>query len=527
MGKSIVFYADSALTTQLAVLPLGTATVHLRSSAILATIGTDMYAYYTAHPYRSIVIDTIDVGYATVTGTGSSLTIYGDNFSFVNISCTSGVPYSIPDAVFCNSVNIKGSGSCTEKWAAVTFVLNAITWICIGSWNAALTTFTPHFCVSENAIGKKSLMPKGGPDTPPGAGADADAGYGDYDFDSPQGLGSTMPTGPSLPVSDSGRGLHAYTMDAAAYQVLGDALWGIGDSGSSVAFADMWQKWQNYKFNPTAGIISCIRLPDMFTPSRASLTDSNIKLSGTWAVKGGQFASITGCKVADVSPIAQTVLSVDIPETYGSWLDYDGGLEITLDLPFCGRMQIDPSACVNGGIDVEYRCDPCNGNVAAFVFCRDRWGNNQLYNVAYGNCAFQVPLTGHDDGQVQMLGSFVGSAAALAGAAASPVMAAGAAVGAVSSMLMRREITQTVGAPSGSVAYVGNVAPTLIISKAHPIKSPGTIYDDTEGRPCEYGGSIGDYTGYAVFHNVDVEIAGASAEECAEIERLLESGVIL
>lgn len=524
MARTLLFYSDAALTQQIFALPLGHADTTYTLNDMTSYTDADGTYYYTTTSRLGTVamaggVDMTGKNYGDTYTDGLMVTYIRDNGTLLQF----GTWYATT-----HTQNLRGSSGTIagmRTMAAISFSVEGIPFIAIGwIYNNA---FALTLAFSENILGKKSTNQQGGPDTPPGAGADADAGYGDYDFDSPQGLGSTMPTGPSLPVSDSGRGLHAYTMDAAAYQVLGDALWGIGDSGNSVAFADMWQKWQNYKFNPTAGIISCIRLPDMFTPSRASLTDTNIKLSGTWAVKGGQFASITGCKVADVSPIAQTVLSVDIPETYGSWLDYDGGLEITLDLPFCGRMQIDPSACVNGGIDVEYRCDPCNGNVAAFVFCRDRWGNNQLYNVAYGNCAFQVPLTGHDDGQVQMLGSFVGSAAALAGAAASPVMAAGAAVGAVSSMLMRREITQTVGAPSGSVAYVGNVAPTLIISKAHPIKSPGTVYDDTEGRPCEYGGSIGDYTGYAIFHNVDVEISGASAEECAEIERLLESGVIL
>lgn len=417
-----------------------------------------------------------------------------------------------------------------DKLCAVQFDVEGVTMIALGGppiSSSGLGNYNYLFVVSVDALGKQAFAEKGGPDTPPGDGADANAGYGAYDFDSPGGLGSSMPSSPSLPVSENGRGLHAYTMDAAAYQVLGDALWGVGDSGSSIAFADMWQKWQNYKFNPTAGIISCIRLPDVFTPDRTGLTDTNIKLSGTWAVKGGQFSSIAGCKPADVSPISADVLTCSIPEQYGSWLDYDGGIEITLDLPFCGRMQIDPSACVNGGVSVQYRCDPCNGNCAAFVFTTDRNGVTQLYNVAYGNCAFQVPLTGHDDGQVQMLGSFAGSAAALAGAAASPALAAGAVVGAATTMMMRRETTQTVGAPSGSVAYVGNVSPTIIISYAHPVKSPGTLYPDTEGQPCEYGGKIGSYTGFTIMHNVHAEIPAASAEEQEEIERLLESGVFL
>lgn len=526
MGASLIFYTSSALTTQQFTLPVGTAETPLTLSSFSSfSEGGETYYYFTGgwNPLTSSSVTTYDM-------TGKDYTpAITDGLSTAYIKYNSGYDNAVWDTWYHGAHVVRSSGGTAQndpRIAAAEVLVEGVLFIALGGIDI-YGILSPSLMVSKNMLGSKAFTQQGGPDTPPGTGADAGGGWGTYDYTSGNAQGSTLPTSPSLPVSPDGHGLHAYTMTPEAYQVLGDALWGIGDAGNSIAFADMWQKWKNYKFNPTAGILSCIRLPSLFTPSRTGLSDTNIKLSGTWAVAGGQFASITGCKPADVSPVEKTVMSIDIPEQFGSWLDYDGGMEITIDLPFCGRMQIDPNACVNGGIDVVYRCDPCNGNVAAFVFCRDRWGNNQLYNAAYGNCAFQVPLTGHDDGQVQMLGSFVSSAAALAGAAASPVMAAGAAVGAVSSMLMRREITQTVGSPAGSVAYVGNVTPTLIISKAHAVRSPGTIYDDTEGRPSEYGGSIGDYSGFNIFHNVDVQISGASAEECAEIERLLESGVIL
>ena len=526
MAGSLIFYTSSDLTTQQFTLPVGTAETPLHLSSFSSfTEGGETYYYFTSNwnPLTASTVTPYDM-------TGKDYTpAITDGLSTGYIKYNSGSDNAIWDSWYHGTHQVRSSGGTAQndpRIAAALVTVDSVEFLALGGIDI-YGVLSPSLMVSTNMLGNKAFTQQGGPDTPPGDGADAGGGWGTYDYTSQQAQGSTMPTSPGLPVDPAGHGLHAYTLTPAAYQVLGDALWGIGDAGNSTAFADMWQKWKNFKFNPTAGIISCIRLPAMFTPSRTGLTDTNIKLSGTWAVAGGQFSSITGCKDADVSPISQTVLSADIPEQYGSWLDYDGGMEITLALPFCGRMQIDPNACVNGGIDVEYRCDPCNGNVAAFVFCRDRWGNSQLYNVAYGNCALQVPLTGHDDGQVQMLGSFVASSAALAGAAASPVMAAGAVVGAASSMLMRRETTQTVGSSAGSVSYVGNVAPVLIISKAHPVKSPGTIYDETEGRPCEYGGSIGDYTGFNIFHNVDVRISGASAEECAEIERLLESGVIL
>ena len=528
MAKSLYFFADAALTQPLFSLPLGTAAGVTYTLADMSSYSDAGNTYYYTKD-NAVKLGTVTLaGGVDMTGktygqtyTDGIYTMYiRDNNNLMQFGAWyAAVPH------YHNLRGTSGTAAGYRTMCAIAFTVEGLPFLAVGWDRNGVFQLTLAF--SENLLGSRAFSQQGGPDTPPGDGADANAGWGAYDFDSPGGLGSSMPSSPSLPVSENGRGLHAYTMDAAAYQVLGDALWGVGDSGSSIAFADMWQKWQNYKFNPTAGIISCIRLPDVFTPDRTGLTDTNIKLSGTWAVKGGQFASISGCKPADVSPISADVLSCSIPEQYGSWLDYDGGIEITLDLPFCGRMQIDPSACVGGGVSVQYRCDPCNGNCASFVFTTDRNGVTQLYNVAYGNCAFQVPLTGHDDGQVQMLGSFAGSAAALAGAAASPALAASAVVGAATTMMMRRETTQTVGAPSGSVAYVGNVSPTLIISYAHPVKSPGTLYADTEGQPCEYGGTIGSYTGFTIMHNVHAEIPAASAEEKEEIERLLESGVFL
>lgn len=524
MGASLIFYTSSALTTQQFVLPVGTAETPLTLSSFSSFTEDDKTYYYFTGGWNPLTASSVTPYDMTGKDYTPAIT---DGLSTAYIKYNSGYDNAVWDTWYYGAHVVRNSGGTAQndpRIAAAEVLVEGVPFIALGGIDI-YGVLSPSLMVSKNMLGSKAFTQQGGPDTPPGAGADAGAGWGAYDFTSQEAQGSTLPTSPSLPVSPDGHGLHAYTMSPEAYQVLGNALWGIGDAGNNIAFADMWQKWKNFKFNPTAGIISCIRLPSVFTPSRTGLSDTNIKLSGTWAVAGGQFSSITGCKPADVSPISCDALSVDIPEQYGSWLDYEGGIEITLDLPFCGRMQIDPSACVSGGIDVQYRCDPCNGNVSAFVFTRDRWGASQLYNVAHGNCALQVPLTGHDDGQVQMLGSFVGSAASLAGAAVSPAMAAGAAAGTVSSMLMRREVTQVVGSAAGSVSYVGNVTPVIIISYAHPVKSPGTVYDDLEGRPCGYGLTVGDYSGYNRFDNVHADIPAASAEECLEIERLLAEGV--
>lgn len=416
-------------------------------------------------------------------------------------------------------------------WCGISATYRGSNYIGIAAAGYSETQAAVLFLVSTDAAGDITDDSQGGPYTPPGTGADAGAGRGAYDFLSDNVRGSALPGSSSLPISNDGHGIHAYSITAAAYGVIARALWGEGDVSDGIAVTgDLWQKWQNYKFNPTAGILSCIRLPWCFMPQPTD-PDTNVRIAGTYIGIGGTFGAIPGCKPTDCAPKDFTALDVSIPEQFGSWLDYDGGIDITLVLPFCGRISIDPSSCVNGRVYVVYRCDVATGNLAAYVYTVDRWGNDQLYQQCTGNCAMQVPLIGHDDGQVAMLGTMVGDAVGVAGsvAAGNAAGAVSGLVGAAQSLLMRRESTQIVGGYAGSVSYIASTRPYLLISYAHPTHS--YYYERTHGRPSEYaadGSTVGSYTGFTIFNDVKVEgIAGAEDEEKAEIRRLLSEGVIL
>lgn len=411
-------------------------------------------------------------------------------------------------------------------WCGISASYRGSDYIGIAAAGYSETQAAVLFLVSSDAAGDITDDDQGGPITPP----DGSGGWGDYDFTSDNVQGSPLPQSSSLPISPDGHGLHAYRIDDIAYSIIGRALWGDGDYSDGIAVAgDLWQRWQNFKFNPTAGLLSCIRLPWCFMPNSIA-DDTNVKIAGTYIGTGGTFGSIPGCKPVTCTPVHFRALDTAVPEKFGSWLDYDGGCDITLVLPFCGRISVDPSACVNGRIWVDYRCDPATGNLAAYIYTQDRWGNSQLYQQCTGNCAMQVPLIGHDDGQIAMLGTMVGDAVGIAGS-----LAAGNAAGVLSgtlrasqSLLNRRESTQVVGGYAGSVSFIANTQPYLLMSYAHPTKS--AYYRQTQGRPSEYaadGSSIGDYTGYTIFNHVDVEIAHATAEECEEIRQLLMNGVIL
>ncbi len=414
-----------------------------------------------------------------------------------------------------------------QKLCAVQFDVEGVTMIAMGAppiGSTGLGSFNYLWVVSADALGKSAFAPKGGEETPPNDGADAGAGYGSYDYSSDDATGSAMPITGAIPVSASGHGHHLYRMTAAALQQLGDHLWGRGSVSDKVAaISDLWQRWQNFRFTPIAGIISCMRLPDALTPVSSS-SDVGVRLAGTHVPMDG---TITGCKWIDSAPIsAEKVIDADIKAEYGSWLDFEG-VSITLQLPFIGRVDVSPSACMDGHIRVDYQCDPLNGNLAAMIWTTDRWGHSCLYQEATGNCAVQVPLTGQSDGMIPMIGTQLSGAVSgvIAAATGNAAGVVGSAINIAGAAAMERSRLQTAGNYTGSTAYIGSTQAAVIITYAHPTSSPH--YGHVHGRPSDFGATVGSYSGYTVLHDVDVDITGATPQECREIKRLLETGVIL
>lgn len=521
MGKTLYFYNDPALTVPLFSLPFGsvTSTYVLADMASFTDSGKTIY-YYNGlqNKFSNPTIDGVSMAGKNYSG------VYTDGFRTFYLR-DNGNNIIQWDSFYHNMQLInRGSGGSPQfsmKLAAVEFTVEGIPFIALGFPN--VTQFTACLIVSANVLGAKATNHKGGENTPPGAGADADAGWGSYDYASDEATGSALPSSGAIPVSASGHGHHLYRMTAAALQQLGDHLWGRGSVTDKVAaISDLWQRWQNYRFTPIAGIISCMRLPDALTPISTS-ADVGVRLAGTHVPIDG---TISGCTWIDSAPTkAEQVLDADINPEFGSWLDFEG-VSITLMLPFVGRVDVSPSACMGGHIRVDYYCDPLNGNCAAMIWTTDRWGKSCLYQQATGNCAVQVPLTGQSDGMIPMIGSQLsgvvsGAIAAATGNAAGMV---GSMVNVAGAAAMERHRLQTAGNYAGSTAYIGSTQAAILITYAHPTKSPH--YDHVHGRPSDYGADLGDYSGYTVLHDVDVDIPGATAQECEEIKRLLESGVI-
>lgn len=339
-----------------------------------------------------------------------------------------------------------------------------------------------------------------GPDSEPDAG-----GNGTY---------TDTNTAPVLPpefsfVDELGaNGIHLYQINSANYGALIDALWGQGTLSSA-----LWQRWENYKFNPIQGIISSHYIPYELLPDLESTT--SVHMAG---VDMAPSVSAAPCKT-QIS--TYTVGSLSIPEFFGTALDYSPYTVMRLFLPFCGWIEIDPDRVVGGSLTVQYRCDCISGDVCAYVLCTDRTGSNTYMYTATGNCAITLPITGNDQGTGQTLSALSGIV--MGAVAGNPLGIASGAIG----LLSAQHHMQQTGSFAGSISQISDLTCRLQIIR--PVQSTPKYGQELRGRPSDVGCLIGDLigTGWSSFSAVHADIEGATVDECREIERLLHEGVIL
>ncbi len=243
---------------------------------------------------------------------------------------------------------------------------------------------------------------------------------------------------------------------------------------------------------------------------------------------------------------------------FGDWRDYQ--TEIMLYLPFCGTISIDPKIYMNRYLYVDYVIDIITGNCSAAVYTYADNGNKMIVEIANGNCAIDLPITGIE--QVTLQGQMYNAteqmkqlrvnnniselhmATGLIGA-----MAGGNVLNAANSVLssankMMSNITaeniaeyelQHMKIPVKMIGTTGSVTglcmelyPTIIY--AHPtmagdfdIDKYGHTIGFADCSPC----TISSKSGYAEFTNVDLSGFAATVTEKKMIQAALAGGVYL
>lgn len=152
-----------------------------------------------------------------------------------------------------------------------------------------------------------------------------------------------------------------------------------------------WLNWDTKQYSPQQAILGLHYLPSVFV-HQDSATEVYAYL-GTLRLIPNEESGIPGVKgyIQSNQYVDSPTYTLNVPALSDSYMDYLPYTSMTLHVPFCGGMDIDPSKVTGGSITVKYRCDISNGNVSARVTMRDKF-NGSTISYLMGNCAYQIPL---------------------------------------------------------------------------------------------------------------------------------------
>lgn len=208
-----------------------------------------------------------------------------------------------------------------------------------------------------------------------------------------------------------------------------------------------------------------------------------------------------------------------------TFLDYAPYSKFSIYLPYIGFKDVDPNDFVGHTIGVVYHGDCVTGGVTAYI-TKD---GTVMYQYS-GCCALNVPLSADNWGETISAAINVATgivAAAASGGAAGLAEGAlkGAASVAANPSLLSPQVSHS-GAVSGGAGCMGVQFPFVIREAVNFHSTAG--FNKSTGYPAYYYRKLGDVAGFTTVIDAHLSnIPMATQDEIAEIESLLESGVIL
>ena len=307
--------------------------------------------------------------------------------------------------------------------------------------------------------------------------------------------------------------INCYEIDTANLAKVGQCLYGSTLLGLI----------QSLAINPLDFIISLMVFPAKPDVGAAE----NIKLGGWLAAAAGGAAlgfDASGNRLASEFKVVDFG-TVQIPENWGSFLDYQSQIE--LYLPFVGTVSIDVSECMAGSINVQYTIDfftgMCVANVLcskpAFVLPNGEVIQDVVAQHAYqGNCAIQIPLSAVNYGN--MVGSLIN---ACTQGITNPVMG-----------LVNGLDTGISGGFRPTVTSKGNIVANSgfcsvlypYVRLTRPITAEPDSYQEVMGYPSYVNTTLGECEDLCVCDDIDLKgITGATDNEINRIRQLCKEGV--
>ena len=309
--------------------------------------------------------------------------------------------------------------------------------------------------------------------------------------------------------------INAYHIDKSNLSAVGSCLWG----------SDLAGFLANLYVNPLDFIVSLCVFP--CAPNVGNTEAIKIGKYRCFAGTGGLGFDANGALLSSQFKVV-SFGTVNVPENWGNFLDYSQ-TAVELYLPFIGSVNLEPSECIGGTVNVEYTIDFFTGMCVANVLCKksafvlpngEVIANAETQHAFQGNCAIQIPLSRVDYGS--MIGSLIN---ACTQGITNPVAGfAGLASDAIAGGL--RPNVSSKGNIVANSGFCSVLYPYIRLTR--PITAEPESYQEVIGYPSYINTTLGECEGLCVCDEIDVEgITGATENELIRIKQLCREGVYI
>ena len=353
----------------------------------------------------------------------------------------------------------------------------------------------PDYDTIDNSLldGKKANIFSDDPFDPGGSSGDGGGG-GDFDNTSTP---IEIPVLPSISAASTGF-ISLFNPSLSQLNELASYLW------SDLFEIDGWKK---LFANPMDAILGLSILP-------VAIPSSEIR-----EVKIGNIGTGISLTVAASQFVEVDCGSIDVNEYWGAYLDYEPYTQAQIFLPYIGTRPISVDEIMGKTVRVVYHVDILTGACCCFVKC----GDSVLYTYN-GQCSIPIPITSANyasvvNGVISIAAS-VGSLVATGGASA-PTAIPAIASSAVNQMKPQIEKS---GSISGSAGVLNMQTPYIILIR--PRQALPRDQNSFIGYPSLITVQLTELSGYTEVQSIHLENIPATQEELAEIQSLLEGGVI-
>lgn len=354
-------------------------------------------------------------------------------------------------------------------------------------------------------------------------------GAGDWTFPSDTRGDGSAATGQAI-ATEARTALDSFFTSATGFKLHQIDPADIPDIYGALYSSNFIDKYQHSIFNPLSACLSMHMIPEKLLDTQSATTKTDLTLSGYNITQNVTHKTYPQMPVIYSHHINK--IFIDYTDTF---LDYAPYTNAYLHLPYIGVLTLDINAIAHGELAIDYITDATNGNCAALVWCKDRDGHAQIKYVSQGNAAYTLPMFANaQDGSA--VGKLISSGISLGvagfmGDTAGQLRAAGGLLSGVFDAAAAKQNTQITGSFSGNVAMVSDSMCWLELVR--PCWCEPEDYQTQKGIPSQLAGTMLDYgdgvpyVGFLRVQDIETDGITASAQEIAEIERLLRAGVFV